>query len=256
MKNYITLPQPLADFVVSGVIDIVEAIPGVDFVGTVAVVSSKESCLMFDYEEYELLAAISNAMNFDNVAHDSLFPQGCVLGFVDISEPTDETYSIWQTKSGRYWRISHPKIIETPIPFEGPEMPFGTIREDKAMSRLADPVHNTLRLDISNKLFFPVNVSDFDMIQDNQLQQFDLLVDEDIINSGIFVSPDSYETVGITTVVFENKGRKLVCKVKEILSGVLVDAEGQEIIAKSAVDPEGHANERLTIILDKKLMWV
>lgn len=256
MKNYIVLPQPLADFVVSGVIDIVEAVPDVVFTGTVAVVSSHAPHVTLGYEEYELIAAIVNAVHFDNVAHDSTFPLGSVVGYVDIVESTAETYSMWQTKSGQYWRLAHPLAIANPVPFDGPELPFGSFDHDVVLPAGYVLEHHAMRVEPSGKLSFPVNASDFENLRDGQIQSFELFVDDDVVNSGIFVSPDSYETVGVDTVAFENDGRKLLFSVKEILSGVMVDDNGEEVILKSAFFPEGHLDERLSISLDKKLMWI
>lgn len=248
----ISIDQPWASLVVSGIMDVTPSLPVLrDYRGPVLVVSIKSSDAVSELERapYEWLQVVMNRIYLGDLPELNEMPMNKALGVVDIIDCVKDAYSMWDNwqNNGDVLRLANARIFDTPI----------SSWKDIDVDNL--PPFHVFKKHIpvyeNGKLILHVGPTAYDRYCSGEFFSVSLFIDEDVEACGIFPDLSSFDTAPLDRVELVCGNQRAVFGVNNVGAGVPLDEKGDEIYFPSIYE-EKRPWESLKIVLGPRKMWV
>jgi len=247
----IQIDQPWASLIVSGVMDVAQAMPDErNYRGPAIVVSTTKDNPEDELNRipYEWVQVILNSIYTGNLPEFEEMPLGKAVGIVDIIDCVDEVYSMWDNNDGKpKFRLSNARILKRPL--KG----WKNISEDNIPPTY---VHKKSEMKLEgDKFIIPVGKIAFERYSSGEYHTINFMIDEEIERSGIFPDLTSYDTKPIKVVELVCGSNRTLFDVIGIEAGVKIGSDGEEIYIPSIYE-EKRPFEVLIIHLGMRKMWL
>lgn len=247
----IQIDQPWASLVVSGVMDVVQAIPGErSYRGMALVVSSDKENPENELDRipYEWVQVLMNGVYTGNLPEFNEMPIGKAVGVVEVIDYVEEAYSMWDSNDGKpKFRLANARVFRRPV------KNWLKIDENNI-----PPAYSHKKKEINldrDKFIMPVGDTAYERYISGEFSTINLLIDEDVERCGLFPDLSSYEPLQIDRVELVNGKKRALFNVTSIEAGIRLDSDGNEIYLPSIYE-EKRPFEIVSIRLGMRKMWI